>query len=156
MMLKRWALDEGVPVTHQTEGGVSPVFYLLLLLMGIVWGLSLSLAKIAGTHGGHPIGIALWQVCVSGLMMFRVSLVTHGPLPTRRDVLSSSPFCGAMGVALPAIALFWCAQYLPAGVVAIAFAGIPLFTYLLSIAFGVERGQRRRLLSVVVWPQSGR
>ena len=134
----------------RTERSVPPGFYLLLLFMGIAWGLSLSLAKIASTSGGHPIGLALWQVCVSGLMMFAVSLVTHGPLPIRRDVLRFSLFCGATGVAFPAMALFWCAQYLPAGVVAIAFASMPLFTYLLSVMFGVEQGQRRRLLGVVI------
>ena len=134
----------------RTERSVPPGFYLLLLFMGIAWGLSLSLAKIASTSGGHPIGLALWQVCVSGLMMFAVSLVTHGPLPIRHDLLRFSLFCGATGVAFPAMALFWCAQYLPAGVVAIAFASMPLFTYLLSVMFGVEQGQRRRLLGVVI------
>ena len=124
--------------------------YLLLLLMGVAWGLSLSLAKLASTHGGHPIGLALWQVCVSGVLMLVVSVATQGPPPLRRDVLRFSFFCGAVGVAFPAIALFWSATHLPAGVVAIAFASMPLFTYSLSVLFGVEHGEKRRLLGVVV------
>lgn len=132
------------------DGAIAPVYYLLLLCMGLAWGLALSLAKMAVGAGGHPIGLALWQVCVSGVMTLVLSLLSVGPLPLRRDVLRFNVFCGATGVAFPAIALFWSAAYLPAGVVAIAFASMPLFTYGLSVLFGVEPGERRRLLGVVI------
>lgn len=136
--------------TVQLQHGIAPSAYLLLLLMGIAWGLSLSLAKLASTHGGHPIGLALWQVCISGLLMLTVSIATRGPPPLRPDVVRFSFFCGGVGVAFPAMALFWSATHLPAGVVAIAFASMPLFTYTFSVVFGVERGEGRRLLGVAV------
>ncbi len=143
-------MHPGLNENDARDGVIAPVYYLLLLGMGLAWGLALSLAKMAGGAGGHPIGLALWQVCVSGLMTFALSLLTTGPLPLRRDVLRFSAFCGATGVAFPAIALFWSALYLPAGVVAIAFASMPLFTYVLSVVFRVEPGERRRLLGVVL------
>lgn len=124
--------------------------YGLLLFMGIAWGLAVSLAKIAVTAGGHPVGLGLWQVCVSGTMLLAVSILTGGPPPLRRDVARFGLICGTSGVAFPAMALFWSAIYLPAGVVAIAFASMPLFTYLLSVTFGIEPSERRRLLGVVV------
>ncbi len=124
--------------------------YLLLLFMGIIWGFALSLAKIAGQLGGHPIGLAFWQVSVSGGLLLAISLLTGGPPKLRPDVFRFSMICGVCGVAFPAIALFWCALHLPAGVVAIAFASMPLFTYVLTVVFGVERGERRRLLGVTI------
>jgi len=138
--------DEQEP-TDQTAG---PLAYALLLFMGVAWGLAISLAKLAGNHGGHPVGMALWQVCTSGSMLLALSLVMR---PRRRPgpgILRFSLVCGGFGVTFPAIALFWTAIYLPAGVVALAFASMPLFTYLLSVLFGVEEGERRRLLGVVV------
>jgi drug/metabolite transporter (DMT)-like permease len=130
--------------------GAGLLAYGLLLFMGIAWGLAVSLSKVASTGGGHPVGLALWQVCVSGTLMLVVSLAVSGRPVLRRDVLRFGLICGATGVAFPAMALFWSALYLPAGVVAIAFASMPLFTYLLSVICGVERGERQRLLGVVI------
>ncbi len=124
--------------------------YLLLLLMGAAWGLAISFSKLASTSGGHPVGLALWQVCVSGSMLFVVSWLTYGLPPLRRDIVRFGLVCGAAGGAFPAVALFWSTRYLPAGVVAIAFASMPLFTYLLAVAFSVERSERRRLAGVVI------
>ncbi len=127
-----------------------PAHYALLLLMGILWGLALSLAKIGVEAGGHPIGMGLWQVCTSSTLMLGLMLLQSRRLPLRADVARFGLVCGGFGVAFPSIALFWCALYLPAGVVAIAFASMPLFTYLISVLFEIERAERRRLLGVVI------
>jgi drug/metabolite transporter (DMT)-like permease len=135
----------------QPPPGVRTLHYLLLLLMGVLWGLALSLAKIGVNAGGHPVGMALWQVVTSSaLMLLLLILQSKRPLVARRDVVRFGLICGSCGVAFPAIALFWCARYLPAGVVAIAFASMPLFTYLLSVSLKIESAQRRRLIGVAV------
>ncbi|MCP4304281.1 MAG: DMT family transporter, partial [bacterium] len=132
------------------EPRVSLWSYLLLLVMGSAWGLSVSLSKLASTSGGHPIGLALWQVCVSSAMLFILSCVAYGPPPPRSEVARFGLVCGIAGVAFPAVALYWSARYLPAGVVAIAFASMPLFTYLISVGLSVERRESRRLVGVAI------
>ena len=127
---------------------VRPWHYLLLLLMGVLWGLALSLAKIGVEAGGHPVGMGLWQVVTSSTLLLLLLLLRGRRLPLRGDIARFGLVCGGAGVAFPAIALFWCALYLPAGVVAIAFASMPLFTYLLSAMLGIEPAHRRRLLGV--------
>lgn len=129
---------------------VRPAHYALLLLMGVLWGLALSMAKIGVHAGGHPIGMGLWQVSTSMTLLLCVLLIQSKRPVIRVDVLRFGLICGGFGVAFPSIALFWCARYLPAGVVAIAFSSMPLFTYLLAVIFGIEARQRRRLLGVVV------
>ncbi len=50
----------------------------LLLLMGTIWGGAIALAKIATSHGGHPVGLALWQTSLGGsllLMLVGLALV---------------------------------------------------------------------------------
>jgi len=131
----------------QDHGAIA---YILLLFMGMAWGLGLSLSKIASTGGGHPIGLALWQVIVSGGMLLVFSIFRFRLSVPRPSVIGFSLFCGAVGVGFPAIALFWSARYLPAGVVAIAFASMPMFTYLLSILFRLEHGDRIRWLGVII------
>ncbi len=118
--------------------------------MGLLWGLALSVAKIGVGAGGHPIGMALWQVTVASLLMLALLLVRARRPSLRGDVARFGIVCGGFGVAFPAIALFWSARYLPAGVVAIAFASMPLFTYLVAILLKIERPQRRRFLGVMI------
>ena len=127
-----------------------PIHYALLAVMGIMWGLALSLAKIGVEAGGHPIGMALWQVSTSAILLLCLLLLQSRRPVIRADVLRFGMICGSCGVAFPSIALFWCALYLPAGVVAIAFSSMPLFTYLLSVMLKIEKAQRRRLLGVVI------
>ena len=145
-------MSEPVSVAPYTDSSprIGLMHYALLMLMGVLWGLALSLAKIGVEAGGHPIGMALWQVGTSSLLILTLLLI-RGRLPsTRIDVARFGLICGSCGVAFPAIALFWCALYLPAGVVAIAFASMPLFTYSLSVLFKVEPAKRRRLLGVIL------
>jgi len=134
----------------ETASSVRPSHYALLLLMGILWGLALSLAKIGVQAGGHPVGMALWQVSTSSTLLLGLLLVQSKLPVINAAVVRFGLICGSCGVAFPAIALFWCALYLPAGVVAIAFASMPLFTYLLAVMLKIERAQRSRLLGVVI------
>jgi drug/metabolite transporter (DMT)-like permease len=141
------------PTAHfslDNTSSVRPMHYALLLLMGVLWGLALSLAKIGVHAGGHPVGMALWQVSTSSTLLLGFLLVQSKLPVINPGVLRFGMICGSCGVAFPAIALFWCALYLPAGVVAIAFASMPLFTYLISVMFKIERAQRIRLLGVVI------
>ena len=122
----------------------------LLLLMGTVWGGAIALAKIATNHGGHPVGLALWQTALGGSLLLLLSLIRRRPPPRAAPVLRFNFVCGCVGVALPAIALFWSARHLPAGVVAIAFASMPMLTYGLAALFKVERADLLRVLGVTV------
>ena len=133
-----------------TGSVVRPSHYALLLLMGVLWGLALSLAKIGVQAGGHPVGMALWQVSTSSVLLLGMLLLESKPPVIRADVALFGLICGSCGVAFPAIALFWCALYLPAGVVAIAFASMPLFTYLLAVMIKIERAQLSRLGGVFI------
>lgn len=122
----------------------------LLLLMGTVWGGAIALAKIATNHGGHPVGLALWQTALGGSLLLCLSLIRRRPPPRAAPVLRFNFVCGCVGVALPAIALFSSARHLSAGVVAIAFASMPMLTYGLAALFKADRADLLRVLGVTV------
>ncbi len=132
------------------EQGAGPLAYGLIGFMGLIWGLAVSLSKIAGLAGGHPVGLAQWQVIVAGSLLLIACIVTAKLPPLRLDVARFGLICGAAGVAFPAMALFTSALHLPAGIVAIAFASMPLFTYLMAVIFRIEEGTARRLSGVLL------
>ena len=132
------------------SGGDKALAIILLLFMGVTWGGSLSLSKLATTYGGHPVGLALWQTTASGLLLFGLSALFGRLPPLRAEVLRFNLVCGITGIGLPALGLFWSAKHLPAGVVAIAFASMPLLTYGLSAALRVERAEAARIVGVAI------
>ena len=144
-------MDQGEGETAAMAGTrAGPLSYGLLVFMGLIWGLAVSLSKIGGMAGGHPLGLAQWQVIVAGTMLLIACIVTAKLPPLRADVIRFGLICGTTGVAFPALALFWSALHLPAGIVAIAFASMPLFTYLLSVVFRIEQATGWRLAGVLL------
>ncbi|MEM7426649.1 MAG: DMT family transporter [Pseudomonadota bacterium] len=122
--------------------------YTLLVFMGVLWGLAVSTSKIGVVAGGHPIGMALWQTIVASLFLLCVALATSQRPRFNLQVLRFAAVCSTCGVAFPAFALFTAAYYLPAGIVAIAFASMPMFAYGLSVIFRHEASSARRLSGV--------
>ncbi|MEM7223385.1 MAG: DMT family transporter [Pseudomonadota bacterium] len=122
--------------------------FALLLIMGAAWGGGLNLAKLAVGHGGHPIGLALWQASFAGVFLLALAILRGRPPRVTPPVLRFNLVCGVIGLAFPAVGLFWAARYLPAGVVSMAFATMPLFTYGLAALFRVERVEALRLMGV--------
>src|SRR5688500_7784201 len=43
--------------------------WMVLLIMGLVWGLSFSFGKIAATGGAHPLSISLWQCLTASVLL---------------------------------------------------------------------------------------
>ena len=60
----------------------------MLLFLGITWGGSFSLAKIAVEEGAHPLGVNYWQTLIGAALLISYLLVTRQPLPTGRNYLS--------------------------------------------------------------------
>ena len=107
--------------------------YVLLLVMGVVWGGFFSLAKLATEGGAHPLGLSLWQGLLGGGLLFAVCLA-RGKLPqiSRRHA-GFYLVCGLLGTVLPGTLFFYAAPHVPAGILAISVAVVPILTYAISL-----------------------
>ena len=68
--------------------------WILLLAMGLGWGLAFSLAKLAIMAGGMPLGMAFWQMVASTVMTFVICKLRGLPIPLSRHhicLLYTSP-----------------------------------------------------------------
>ena len=113
--------------------------------MGILWGLSFSLAKMSTEGGAHPIGINYWCCLVGAAVLISGGIIVRRPLPLRRDVLIVCTVCGVLGSVIPGIAYFYAASHVSPGVLAITIATVPLMTFLAAADLGVERVSITRL-----------
>ena len=120
----------------------------LLTVMGIVWGSTIALSKIAVAEGGHPLGLTFWQGAIGGVFLLVICIIRRGPPRLGRRFLTFYVICGILGSVIPASLLFWVAIYLPAGVISIAIACVPLMTYLVAISLRIEQPSALRLAGV--------
>lgn len=126
--------------------------YLLMFGCGVIWGMTFSLARIATEQGGHPISLAFWVLLLSGLLLLGFCLVRGGlrALSFSRVGLTHSAVLAVFGNVLPTVLYFYTASRLPAGVLAITLACMPMLTYALSWVLGMDRFSAWRTFGVVL------
>lgn len=123
--------------------------WFLLLGLGVGWGLSFSLAKIAAGGGGHPLGIAYWQSLIAAAVMILVALARRCPLPLRRRHIVFYALCGILGTAIPNTVYYYAASRVSAGVLSITVATVPLMTFVAAVLFKIDKVVLKRVLGVL-------
>ena len=111
----------------------------LLLALGTLWGLPFSLSKLASIAGVPPSGYTLWQ-CVGAALLVGLLAWSRGEsFRLTPAYLRFYAVTGVLGVTLPLATMYTVLAHVPAGVVAVEVAAIPLFTYCLSALMRIER-----------------
>ena len=120
-----------------------------LLIMGTAWGLSFSLGKIAVENGAKPFGVAQFQVMFAGIILLFVTVIRRKSIRDMKDKLGLI-FCVALlGAAIPSVLFYYAAPHVPAGVLSITVALIPLMTYGFSIPLKLEIFSVMRIVGLV-------
>ena len=123
---------------------------LALVAMGTIWGLGFALAKLAGEHGAHPIGLVLWETIGSGGLLLAVCVLL-GRFPRRQwSYLRYYLVNGLLGFAIPGPLLFWIAPHLPVAVLTLMIPMAPLLTYVLILFLRTERFDIWRAFGVLL------
>ena len=117
--------------------------------MGTAWGLSFSLGKLAVEHGAKPFGISQFQVMFSGIILLIITLARRKPLRDMRGKLGFIFIVALLGAAIPNVLFYHAAPHVPAGVLSITVALIPLMTYGFSIPLKRDRFSVIRVVGLV-------
>lgn len=121
-----------------------------LALFGIVWGATMPLTKISMSTGHHPFGLIFWQLVISAALLTVVVIVRQLPLRwTRRHVMYYL-IIAFVGTLIPNTFSLLAIRQLPAGVMAIVIATVPLFSLLLAWFFRIEKPTLIRLTGIVL------
>jgi drug/metabolite transporter (DMT)-like permease len=124
--------------------------YLPLTLIGATWGLTVPAMKIA-VDGGYPVsGVLFWQVFLACCMAFIFFLPKRRKIEITRRRLALFGWIMAFGSVLPGIVSYSAASQLPAGVMAITIAMVPIFIMPIAILTGHEIFQPKRVIGVLM------
>ena len=125
------------------------VNFLILIILGLGWGLSFTLGKIAITAGGTPIGLTFWQSLFSGLILLIYVFFRHGKIIIPKTMFLPIIIITFLSVVIPNIIFYACVVYLDAGVLSISVSVIPLFTYLIALGLRMDKFKVRRVLGLI-------
>jgi drug/metabolite transporter (DMT)-like permease len=118
--------------------------------MGLAWGLSFSLARIAAVGGVHPFGISFWESALAGGLLTIVVVGTGMRYGRSRQTLLLYVATGLLGMIIPSIGFFYAAAHISAGLLSISSAAVPILTFLASAVIGIDRFEQRRVAGLIL------
>lgn len=119
-----------------------------MLAIGLAWGASGPLSKIAVSTGNHPVGVAFWTSVIGAILLTTALLARGGRLPLNAASLRFFLICGFLGTALPNSLSYEGFRHLPVGIVLMVVALTPMATLAMAWLLGLERPTRTRVLGV--------
>ncbi len=136
---------------EKTPNSTSKLFaWTILLSIGILWGGTLPLAKVAVSTGYRSFGIIFWQLII-GIIILGGVLLWRGWRPSlNRQLIIYYCAVAVLGTLIPNGISYLAAAHLPAGVMSIAIATVPMFTLVIALGFKIEPLKITRILGVLV------
>ncbi len=124
--------------------------YMPLAVIGATWGLTIPAMKVA-VDSGYPVsGVLFWQVLLASMVAFLLFLPKRRAIPVTRRRVALWTWIMAFGSVLPGFISYTAAGHLPAGVMAITIAMVPIFIMPIAILTGHEVFKPKRVLGVLM------
>jgi len=120
-----------------------------LIVIGVAWGATMPLSKIVVNAGYRHFGIIFWQQVVCTAILFGWLALRRRQLPVTRAALVRYLFIALFGTILPNAGSYVAQERLPAGLVSVCFALIPMLALPLALATRLERPEPVRLLGIL-------
>ncbi|MGJ8621563.1 MAG: DMT family transporter [Yoonia sp.] len=116
-----------------------------LLLLGCGWGLTQPLIKITVTAGYQPLGLIFWQVFIGAIVLGFLRWRQLRRAPFNRRTIAVWLMITIIGSVLPSTTSYRAAFHLPAGIMSIVIATIPMMAFPIALLLGTDRFSWRRL-----------
>jgi len=123
---------------------------MMVFTVGITWGVTFSLARIAAEAGAHPIGLAFWQAAGGALVLLPVCLYRKALPRINWQNCKRFLVIALAGTAVPGTLLFYAASRVPSGILAITVSLIPMLTYVFALILGIDNYANRRFIGIVL------
>ena len=120
----------------------------MLCALGMLWGATPPLGKMAAGYGIHPIAFAFWQSAVAATILGLVVLLRRRPPTFDRQHIVYYFISGILGLAAPSAISFAALYQLPSGIMSVIIATVPLMTYTMSVLFRLEPVRWRRVVGI--------
>lgn len=122
----------------------------ILLAIGTGWGLTQPLTKVAVSGGHGPLGLIFWQMIIGALAMGTWRAISGKTLRLPLRQIWFFALIAALGTVVPNSFSYRAAAELPAGVMSIVIALVPMFAFPVALLLRVDRFHWTRLIGLSV------
>lgn len=120
-----------------------------MLAIGFTWGGTIPLTKVAVSTGYQPLGLIFWQLVI-GVVVLGAYLAVRGWRPKiSRAYLFYCLVIAIIGTIIPNGFSYIASAQLPAGVMSIVIATVPMFGLVLALGLCIEKVDVKRIAGVV-------
>ncbi|WP_238382635.1 DMT family transporter [Tabrizicola thermarum] len=126
------------------------VFVAVLLWLGIGWGSTHPLGKIATETGHAPFGLIFWQQVVMVLVLGAIALVRRKGMLMTAPALRFYVIVAVLGTVIPNGTFYASVVHLPSGIMSIVIAMIPMLAFPMALALGMDRFSTLRLVGLAM------
>lgn len=120
----------------------------VLLALGIGWGSTQSLGKLAVSSGHQHFGLIFWQLVIGAMVLGSVNLLRRKSFAITRAGLRFAVVIALIGTLIPNSTFYMSVAHLPGGVMSILISTVPLLSLPLALALGMDRFSALRLLGL--------
>ena len=121
-----------------------------LMLLGLGWGATQPLGKIAASTGHPPFGLIFWQLVVCVLVLGALTLLRGKGVRRTPESLRFYVVIAVLGTLVPNATFYLSVARLPAGIMSILISAVPLISFPLALALGMDRFSARRVLGLLL------
>ena len=125
-------------------------YLVALVLVGIGWGSTQPLGKIAASGGKGPYALILGQLVVCVVVLGAIALVRRKGLVWTRAALQFYLVVAVLGTLVPNATFYISVARLPAGIMSILISTVPLMAFPLSLALGIDRFEGKRVVGLAL------
>lgn len=126
------------------------LYVAMLVTLGLGWGMTQPLGKMATMTGHGPFGLIFWQLVVCVLVLGGLSAVRGKGLVINRATLKFYGIVAVMGTLVPNATFYISAARLPSGIMSIVISGVPMLAFPLALLLGMERFSGKRFLGLLL------
>jgi drug/metabolite transporter (DMT)-like permease len=125
-------------------------FVLVLAILGLGWGSTQSLGKMAVATGHQPFGLIFWQLAVGAAVLGVVSVVRGRGMVFTRQAMLFYVVVAVIGTLIPNATFYASVVHLPAGIMSILISTVPLLAFPMALMLGLDRFSGLRLAGLLL------
>mgnify|MGYP002633494095 FL=1 len=122
---------------------------IILLIVGVSWGLTAPLSKIAVSTGHHYLGLLIWQIIMMILSLGLIQIFRKKKLPLNLNCFWRYVVVALLGTILPNAIMYKAYFHLQSGIMSIIVSIVPMIAFLLVLVLQMEKFEIRRFLGVL-------
>lgn len=116
-----------------------------LLLLGVGWGLTQPLGKMAAATGHGPFGLIFWHLLVCTVVLGAISLSRGRGLVLHRGALIFATVVAVLGTMVPHWTFYLSVVHLPSSIMSILISTVPMISFPMAVALGMDHFSWDRL-----------